>query len=197
MKIARATKVKTIKVDVVDQPVRLGYAYSIREGIRMAYKSGAKYVITMDADLSHEPENLPAIIDLLDKGFDLVVGSRYTAGGKIYNWSMKRRTLSHIGNWLYSLAGRSRIKDLTTGYVGYSRKSMKSMLALENTKKGYAYLTIVKLLLEKNNFKFTETPINFYDRVEGVSKMRFFIVMESIASLARLTWDSYSPKRYK
>lgn len=182
----QAIRTAGIPVTLVAEKKRMGYAYSIRSGMQKALAAGADFIITMDADMSHDPVVLSAMTRKLANGNDVVIGSRYIAGGTVVDWGFIRRLLSRAGNEVFTLVAHSTIKDLTTGYVGYSRRAVQSVLDYQSPSRGYTYLTELKVLLERRGFKMIEIPITFRDRTKGTSKLSYKIVLESIRCLTTL-----------
>lgn len=142
-----------------------------------------RYVVTMDADFSHDYRVIPEMLKQLDK-CDVVIGSRYVTGGRIENWKFHRRVLSKIANlYVRTILGLS-IGDLTTGFNAY-RKDVLLRVNLDEVKSdGYAFLVELKYKLFTQGAKLLEYPIAFYERREGQSKMSGKIIWESI----RLPW---------
>ncbi|MDO8496752.1 MAG: polyprenol monophosphomannose synthase [bacterium] len=142
-----------------------------------------KYIVTMDADFSHDYRVIPEMLKQLDK-YDVVVGSRYVTGGRIENWKLHRRILSKIANFYVRAILGLRIGDLTTGFNAY-RKDVLLRVNLNDIKSdGYAFLVELKYKLSIQGASLLEYPITFYERREGQSKMSGKIIWESI----RLPW---------
>ncbi len=139
----------------------------------------------MDADLSHDPEALPALVAPLDSGFDLVVGSRYVQGGSIPNWKWHRRLLSQGGNIYAAALLGLHITDSTSGFRAYSADMLRQ-IDLETVKaEGYGFQIEMVYEVVGHGGRITEVPIRFVDRVDGKSKMSMYIVVEA---LALVTW---------
>jgi dolichol-phosphate mannosyltransferase len=139
----------------------------------------------MDADLSHEPEALPDLVAPLSEGYELVIGSRYVAGGSIPNWTWHRRMLSRGGNiYASSLLGLG-VADSTAGFRVYSA-SLLERIDLDKVKaEGYGFQIEMTYEAKRAGAAVVEIPIRFIDRVEGESKMSMFIVVEA---LGLVTW---------
>lgn len=136
-------------------------------------------VVMMDADFSHNPAEIPAMVGKL-ANYNIVNGSRYITGGKIENWRLKRKILSRFANFYARTILNLPIKDLTTGFVCFRKSALKN-LDLDSIKSdGYAFLVELKYRLVKNGHHFTEHPIIFTERREGQSKMSVKIIWESI-----------------
>lgn len=136
-------------------------------------------VIMMDADLSHNPKEIPEMIKKLLE-FDAIVGSRYIQGGKIKNWNWRRRLLSKFANFYARTILGLSVKDLTTGYMVF-RKSILNSLNIDSiSSEGYAFLIDLKYKIFKAGYKIYEHPIVFNERREGQSKMSFKNIWEAI-----------------
>lgn len=166
-------------VVVLDRVVNHGYGKAVLEGFQWALQHGFDFVITMDADFSHDPKELSHLIDKL-KSFDVVVGSRYVHGGGVKNWSFHRRVLSRVANWYVRAVLHTKINDNTTGFMAYRRHAIEQLLKYSLHSEGYAFLVEVKYKLSQNNLSITEHPIIYAERREGQSKMSFGVIWESI-----------------
>ncbi len=140
---------------------------------------GCRYIVTMDADFSHDFRSIPEMLEKL-MIYDVVVGSRYVAGGKIENWSWQRRILSRFANIYVRLILKLSIKDATTGFNVYRREALLKSDFDSIESNGYAFLVELKYKLTKVGAKILEYPITFSERREGQSKMSGKIIWESI-----------------
>ena len=162
-----------------------GLGSALRYGIKKGLESGAEYVVTMDADLSHNPIYLPQMTKIaIEADYDLVIGSRYVKGGGIENWPLRRRIISRSANYLFRLISRSPLNDNTSNYRVYSRKAGTLALNCE-TANGYEFQICSVFKIVKSNLRTVEYPIVFKDRKVGKSKLR---------SLEILNWFLYSIK---
>ena len=162
-----------------------GLGSALRYGIKKELESGAEYVVTMDADLSHNPIYLPQMTKIaIEADYDLVIGSRYVKGGGIENWPLRRRIISRSANYLFRLISRSPLNDNTSNYRVYSRKAGTLALNCE-TANGYEFQICSVFKIVKSNLRTVEYPIVFKDRKVGKSKLR---------SLEILNWFLYSIK---
>jgi len=162
-----------------------GLGSALRYGIKKGLESGAEYVVTMDADLSHNPIYLPQMTKIaIEADYDLVIGSRYVKGGGIENWPLRRRIISRGANYLFRLISRSPLNDNTSNYRVYSRKAGTLALNCE-TANGYEFQICSVFKIVKSNLRTVEYPIVFKDRKVGKSKLR---------SLEILNWFLYSIK---
>lgn len=157
-------------------------------GFGKSYIDGFKKIMTddlhritvmMDADFSHDPKAVPLMIEKLNN-FDVVIGSRYIAGGKIENWHWKRKLLSRFANFYVRLILGVTLNDMTTGFMCF-RKNVLDRIDLDSIKSdGYAFLVELKYRLVKAGFRITEYPIVFTERREGQSKMSTKVIWESV-----------------
>lgn len=137
------------------------------------------FIVTMDADFSHDFNAIPPLLEKL-KNSDVVVGSRYVKGGGIKNWNFLRRILSKFANLYVKVILRLPIIDITTGFNAYRVDSLKKINLNEINSNGYAFLVELKYQLFRAGRRFTEHPILFSERREGQSKMSGKIIWESI-----------------
>lgn len=159
-----------------------------KQGLGTAYISGFKwalgrnyqYIFEMDADFSHNPDDLPRLHEACVKGADVAVGSRYVKGGKVVNWPADRIFISKGASIYTRLITFMPVKDTTAGFVCYRRNVLET-LPLDNVRFiGYAFQIEMKYRAWKAGFTIKEVPITFVDRREGVSKMSKGIVQEAI-----------------
>lgn len=176
------SRLNKVGVRVIAQQSR-GLGGAIVEGLRF---SRGDPIILMDADLSHNPESIPAFLEESSKGFDIVIGSRRSKGGGIVGWGLYRKTVSKVGNLLGRWIAGVRTPDVTSGYRLY-RREVVDTLNFENFKAGgYAFQLEVLAAASEIGFKIGEVPIVFQDRVEGVSKLSKKDVFEFLLTSTRL-----------
>ncbi len=166
-------------VAVLDRVTDHGYGKAVLDGFRWAVQRGYDRIVTMDADFSHDPKEIPKLLEKLST-FDVAIGSRYVAGGGIQNWSWHRRLLSRGANWYVRAVLCTGIRDNTTGFMAYRRHAMEKLLEIPPQSDGYAFLVEVKYMLSKQNFRISEHPILYAERREGQSKMSMQVIWESI-----------------
>jgi len=155
----------------------LGKAYI--EGFRCALNQGADVIGMMDADLSHPPERLPAMLSELNKA-DVVIGSRYVTGGKLDDeWPIWRKALSSFGNTYARTILSLPIRDATGGYRLWSRAALQAVPFEESRSSGYVFIVELAYMAKLAGLTFAEVPIYFAERTYGVSKMSLRIQMEA------------------
>jgi dolichol-phosphate mannosyltransferase len=172
-------------VEVLHRKGKEGLGAAYLAGFEYAYTRGAEWVIVMDADFSHDPRHLPAMIEAA-KSTDLVLGSRYVAGGEITNWPPLRRVLSRSGSLYARLMLGVKVRDLTTGFRCVHRRVIETVEPSTLRSQGYVFnieLTYRALLA---GFSVKEIPIRFQDRQEGESKMSLPIAIEALRLVPKL-----------
>jgi dolichol-phosphate mannosyltransferase len=132
----------------------------------------------MDADGSHQPEELGSLLAAADRA-DLVLGTRWMAGGSVVNWPLSRRLISRFGTKYASIALGLQYRDLTSGFRVLSRKAVEAIFAAEITTIGYGFQIEIVRIAASNNLMIAEVPITFIERVAGNSKMSRKIVIEA------------------
>lgn len=170
-------------VEVIIRNNERGYGSAHIAGFQKALNQGADIIISMDADFSHQPKEIPVMINKINEGYDVVVGSRRAEGGKVIGWGLFRKTASYTAMLLTRLILNIKTKDVTTGFRAY-RALVLPLLNLSTIKSnGYSFLEELIYRCEKQNFKIIEIPIVFHDRQLGKSKfsgkevVKFFITI--------------------
>ena len=174
---------------VRDNKLGLGSAY--KEGFNWALNKNYSYIFEMDADLSHDPDEIVNLKELLiNSDSDVAIGSRYLDGVSVVNWPLSRIFLSYFANIYVRIITGMPIKDATSGFIGYTNESLSS-LNIDNIKfNGYAFQIEMKFKLWKKNFKLREHQIIFVNRKSGKSKMDKNIIFEAIFGVIRLKLNS-------
>ena len=160
----------------------LGNAY--RAGIREALRAGADVVVQMDADGSHRPADLPALLRAV-RGNDLVIGSRYVAGGSTLHWPRRRRALSRAANTYARRMLGLRTHDATAGFRAWRAEAVLRAGVLSTTTDGYGFQVENTWNAERGGLRVAEVPICFVERVQGASKMSTSTALEALAAVAR------------
>jgi len=167
------------------RPAKLGLGTAYIEGFRYAVREEYDYIFEMDADLSHNPDDIPRFLETI-KNADLVVGSRYFEGVSVVNWPISRLLLSYFANMYARVVTGVPVKDMTSGYKCYRKKVVEMLLKEKIVSDGYSFQIETVFWAYRNNFKVKELPIIFIDRVEGSSKMSKKIVWEAFWVVWRL-----------
>ena len=171
----------------------LGAAY--RAGLRTAIDRGAEICVQMDADLSHDPAVLPALIVNAEHGADLAIGSRYVPGGLTENWPRRRRMLSRWGNRYAAGVLGLAVNDATAGYRAYRTDALERMEFDTVAAEGYGFQVEMTYRLVRIGGKVVEFPITFRDRTAGDSKMSGGIVREALVIVIKLWVADFNGRR--
>lgn len=167
----------------------LGTAYI--HGFKWAIENGYNFIFEMDADFSHNPNDLPRLYNACkNEGADLAIGSRYVKGGGVVNWPTNRIALSKGASLYTRMITWMPIKDPTAGFMCYKKEVLETINLDEIVFVGYAFQIEMKFAAWKLGFKLKEVPIIFQDRAYGVSKMNKGIVKEGILGVLKLRWHS-------
>jgi dolichol-phosphate mannosyltransferase len=178
-KIADELAAELDYVDVLHRPRKEGLGPAYLDGFRRALAKGADLVLEMDCDFSHDPADVPRLIAAATEA-DLVVGSRYVAGGSVGNWGPVRRFVSAGGSWYARLVLGVPIRDLTAGFKCIRREVLERIELDTIAAKGYAFQIEMTYRALKAGFRVRELPITFVDRAHGGSKMSKAIVLEAV-----------------
>jgi len=173
------------RVHVLHRPRKLGLGQAYVAGFRRALAEGAALVIEMDADFSHDPAYLPALIDAAADA-DLVLGSRYVDGGALDNWGKARRLVSRGGCWYARTVLGVDVRDLTGGFKCFRREVLEAIDLDTVHSQGYAFQVELTYRALSMGFRVKEIPIVFTDRRVGHSKMSRRIVLEAMWMVPRL-----------
>jgi dolichol-phosphate mannosyltransferase len=168
------------RLSVLHRPSKGGLGRAYLAGFDSALAAGYDLVVEIDADGSHDPAELPAMIRLAHDGADLVIGSRWTPGGAVHDWPWLRRAISRTGNWYARVMLRSPIHDLTAGFRVYRSTLLRALDLDTVASEGYGFQVEMAWRAERSGFTVVEHPILFVERTEGVSKMHTGIVVEAL-----------------
>lgn len=166
-------------VDVLHRERKEGLGPAYLAGFRRALDAGAELVVEIDCDFSHDPKDVPRLIEAT-AGADLVLGSRYVPGGGVENWGPLRRAVSAGGSLYARLVLGVPVRDLTGGFKCFRRAALEAIPLDEVHSKGYAFQIELTYRAIRKGFRVREIPIRFADRVVGGSKMSRAIVLEAI-----------------
>lgn len=156
----------------------LGRAYLA--GFAIALGEGYEFVVGIDADGSHDPAELPRMLELAHAGADLVIGSRWTPGGAVRDWAAMRRAISRAGNAYSRTVLHSRIRDVTAGYRVYRAATLRGLDLATVASQGYCFQVELAWRTERSGGRVVEHPIVFVERATGRSKMHAGIVAEAL-----------------
>ena len=169
------------RVHLISRSGERGYAAASREGLVHLANNGYEAIVTIDCDLSHDAQVIPAMLAQLQSGANVVIGSRYVPGGGVRNWSLARRILSRTGNWYTGFMLGVGVRDCTSGFRAYRGDIIRSGTISSTTSNGYAFLTEVLYRLRQRGVTgLVEVPIVYVERIAGESKMNKTIISESM-----------------
>jgi dolichol-phosphate mannosyltransferase len=169
---------------------KLGLGTAYIHGFKWGIQRGYGYIFEMDADFSHNPNDLERLYEACKSGADVAVGSRYVKGGRVENWPWNRNMLSKGGALYTRLITWMPVKDPTAGFMCYKKEVLSAINLDQVTFVGYAFQIEMKFAAWKLGFQIKEVPITFTDRKYGVSKMNKGIVKEGILGVLTIQWQS-------
>lgn len=183
------------RVDIIERAGKLGLGTAYITGFKHCLAKNYEFICEMDADFSHNPNDLERLRQAaIDQDADVVIGSRYVTGVNVVNWPMGRILMSFYASKYVQIVTGLKIHDTTAGFVCYRRRVLQA-LPLDHIRfKGYAFQIEMKFTAVKYGFKVIEIPIIFVNRVLGTSKMNSSIFGEAIFGVMRLKWDSLFKK---
>jgi dolichol-phosphate mannosyltransferase len=173
------------RVDVLHRTSNRGFGRSYVDGIKHALTTGADLICQMDADFSHDPATLPALLAAAREA-DVVIGSRYVEGGGVVNWPVHRRLLSRFANAYVRAITHVTAHDCTSGFRCWRRDALASMPLDTFVSDGYSFLVEMLFVASRRGCRIAEVPITFVERREGESKVSRAVLMESAITPWRL-----------
>ncbi|MDE7369859.1 MAG: polyprenol monophosphomannose synthase [Muribaculaceae bacterium] len=183
------------RIHLIERAGKLGLGTAYIEGFKFALDKGYEYIFEMDADFSHNPNDLLALYKACAvDGADVAVGSRYVTGVNVVNWPMGRVLMSYFASKYVRFVTGLPVHDTTAGFVCYRRRVLKTMELDKIRFKGYAFQIEMKFTASKHGFKIVEVPIVFVNRVLGTSKMNSGIFGEALFGVVRLKTSSWFKK---
>jgi dolichol-phosphate mannosyltransferase len=177
------------RIRVLHRTGRRGLGRSYVDGLREALREPVDVICQMDADLSHDPVQLPALIAAADQS-DVVIGSRYVPGGRVVNWPLRRRLLSRFANLYVRTVTRLTVHDCTSGYRCWRRDALAGLPLDRLSSDGYAFLVEMLYAAARRGCRVSEVPITFVERRLGESKLSREVVMESAIAPWRIIADA-------
>lgn len=176
---------------------KLGLGTAYIHGFKWALEHGYDYIIEMDADFSHSPDDLPKLLCACrDEGADVAVGSRYISGVNVVNWPMGRVLMSYYASAYVRLVTRMKVRDTTAGFVCWTRRVLETINLDTIEFKGYAFQIEMKYKAIRLGFRIKEVPIVFVNRVLGTSKMSGSIFGEAVFGVIKLKFSSIFNKNF-
>ena len=177
---------KDERIQVLHRPGKMGLGTAYLEGFRKGLAEGYELLWEMDADFSHDPRFLRPMLEAIQDGADLAIGSRYVPGGGTENWGLGRKILSRGGGTYARVVLGVPIRDLTSGFRCYRRRVLEALDLSRIRSEGYAFQIEMAYKVHKAGFHVVEVPIVFVDRRVGQSKMSTGIVWEAIWAVWRI-----------
>lgn len=187
--IVERLKATNPRINLIRRPGKMGLGTAYVEGFRYAITHKYDYVFEMDADFSHNPEEIPLFLEKMES-YDLVIGSRYMNGVRVVNWPIRRLILSYAANVYTRVITGMPIKDATGGFKCFRRKVLESVNLDDVHSNGYAFQIEMDFKAWRKGFRLCEHPIIFVDRKSGVSKMNRRIVYEAVFMVWKLKFQS-------
>ncbi|MHC8949919.1 polyprenol monophosphomannose synthase [Sphingobacterium hungaricum] len=182
------------RLHIEERKGKLGLGTAYIHGFKWALAQDYEFIFEMDADFSHNPDDLIRLKDACLNGADMAIGSRYIKGVNVVNWPMNRVLMSYFASVYVRMIMRIDIQDATAGFVCFRRKVLQT-IPLDKIKfVGYAFQIEMKFTAIKYGFNVVEVPIIFTDRTEGVSKMSPRIFREAFFGVIQLKWESFFRK---
>lgn len=156
---------------LLQRPKKDGLGNAYKAGFAFALRHGWKYIAQMDADFSHNPRDLPRLLNTCRTGADVAIGSRYVGGGRIKGWLWRRWLLSRCANLLAQLMLNSRVTDMTAGFKCFRREALAKINPAAVSSEGYIFQVEMNHRAGRLGLSLRQTPICFTDRVQGCSKL--------------------------
>ncbi len=167
----------------------LGTAYLL--GFRWGLQAGYEVLCEMDCDFSHDPDDLGRLVDTLEQGADVAIGSRYVKGGRVVNWPLSRLLISWCGSLYVRMVTWMSVHDTTAGFVAYRRSALEQIDLNEVRMKGYGFQVEMKYTAWRLGLRLCEVPITFTERREGSSKMSGGIFGEALWGVLKLRFRKF------
>ena len=180
---------------IIERSGKLGLGTAYITGFKWALERDYEYIFEMDADFSHDPNDLPRLYEAChDEGYDLSIGSRYVSGVNVVNWPMGRVLMSYFASKYVRFVMGFKVNDTTAGFKCYKRRVLSTIELDKIRFKGYGFQIEMKFTAYKIGFKIKEVPVIFVNRKEGTSKMSGGIFGEAFFGVLRMRWDGWFRK---
>ena len=183
------------RLNIVERSGKLGLGTAYIAGFKWALEHDYEYIFEMDADFSHDPNDLPRLYAAChDEGYDVAIGSRYVSGVNVVNWPIGRVLMSYFASKYVRLVTGFNVHDTTAGFKCYKRRVLQTIELDKIRFKGYAFQIEMKYTAYKIGFKIKEVSVIFVNRREGTSKMSGGIFGEAFFGVMKLRWDGWMRK---
>jgi dolichol-phosphate mannosyltransferase len=180
---------------IIERSGKLGLGTAYIAGFKWALNHQYQYIFEMDADFSHDPNDLPRLYAACAKeGYDVAIGSRYVSGVNVVNWPIGRVLMSYFASKYVQIVTGFKVNDTTAGFKCYRRRVLETIELDKIRFKGYGFQIEMKYTAYKIGFKIKEVPVIFINRREGTSKMSGGIFGEAFFGVMRLRWDGWTRK---
>ncbi len=179
------------RLHLIERPGKLGLGTAYLAGFRWALERGYDHIFEMDCDFSHNPDDLPRLLQAAREGAALVIGSRYVTGVNVVNWPIRRVLLSYFASKYVRVVTSMPVRDATAGFVCYSAELLRGMNLGRVKMKGYGFQVEMKYTAWKLGFPLKEVPIIFTERTQGASKMSKGIIYEAIFGVLGLRFRRF------
>ena len=180
---------------IIERSGKSGLGTAYITGFKWALERDYEYIFEMDADFSHDPNDLPRLYEAChDEGYDLSIGSRYVSGVNVVNWPMGRVLMSYFASKYVRFVMGFKVNDTTAGFKCYKRRVLSTIELDKIRFKGYGFQIEMKFTAYKIGFKIKEVPVIFVNRKEGTSKMSGGIFGEAFFGVLRMRWDGWFRK---
>ncbi len=179
------------RLHILERAGKMGLGTAYIAGFKWSLSKGYDYIFEMDADFSHNPEDLIALYEACYNGADMAIGSRYKSGVNVVNWPMGRVLISYFASKYVRFITGMKINDTTAGFKCYKRKVLESIDLNKIKFKGYAFQIEMKFTAWKSGFEIAEIPIIFTDRKVGASKMSGGIFNEALFGVILMKFHSF------
>ncbi|MDR1756582.1 MAG: polyprenol monophosphomannose synthase [Culturomica sp.] len=196
-KIVRGLQAEFPRLHILERPGKQGLGTAYIAGFRWALEKGYKYIFEMDADFSHNPDDLVRLFEACREEADMVIGSRYVTGVNVVNWPMGRVLMSYFASKYVRLITGMKVHDTTAGFVCYRKEVLETIDLNRIRFKGYAFQIEMKFSAWQYGFRIKEIPIIFTDRTRGASKMSGGIFTEAILGVIAMKLSSLFTRKYK
>ncbi len=183
------------RLNIVERSGKQGLGTAYIAGFKWALEHDYEYIFEMDADFSHDPNDLPRLYAAChDEGYDVAIGSRYVSGVNVVNWPIGRVLMSYFASKYVRLVTGFNVHDTTAGFKCYKRRVLQTIELDKIRFKGYAFQIEMKYTAYKIGFKIKEVSVIFVNRREGTSKMSGGIFGEAFFGVMKLRWDGWTRK---
>ena len=179
-------------IHLIERPGKMGLGTAYITGFSWALERGYNYIFEMDADFSHDPNDLVRLFNACNEGgADVAIGSRYVSGVNVINWPLSRVLMSYIASIYVRIITGMKIMDTTAGFICYKKEVLKNIKPFRIRSRGYCFQIEMKFVSWKLGYKLVEVPIIFTDRKRGISKMSGGIFSEALYGVLRMKLRSF------